>query len=504
MTQASVSSVSPSRSPAGRASPSPPWIVLVIVSLGMLMVELDTTVVNIALPSIQRALGFSARDLQWVINAFLLCFGGFMLLAGRAADLLGRKRLFVTGMLAFGAGSALAGAAPSAGLLLAARVLQGLGGAMLSPTALSILTTTFTDPAERNKAMGVWGSIQAGGVALGLILGGIITDTLSWRWIFFINLPIAAVALAGALRYVPESAGRAPGHRLDMPGAVTITAALAALTYVLTNGRAWGWGSARTAGLLAAAAVLLAGFVAIEFRSRSPLVRPGIFRLRTLSVGNAGFMLTSSGMFGMFYFSSLYVQEVLGYSPLRSGLALLPLTIGVLGGAGLAQLLIQRAGLRVTTVSGLIIGAAGGLVLTRISVHGDYFAVFLPGLLVLALGIGLSMVPFTLLATTGVAEDEAGLASGLYTTVSYIGGAVGLAGLSALAIAGTASRHVGGGPQARLAAQVSGYHVAFFSSAVLLAAGALLIVALVRRRHVSAIGREEAHESEPAESEGRR
>jgi EmrB/QacA subfamily drug resistance transporter len=488
---AEKSTTAATQAPTGRSGAAGSrWLVLAIVSLAQFMVVLDTTIVNVALPSIQRGLHFSASDLQWVINAYLLLFGGFLLLGGRAGDLLGRKRLFLAGVVTFALGSLLNGVAPSAGVLIAGRGLQGLGGALLSPAALSTLTTTFTDSQERTRALGVWSAISAGSGAVGLILGGVLTDALSWRWIFFINLPVALLAILAAARFVPESRGELRHRSFDFAGTVSVTGGLVALTYTLVNAQSWGWGSGRTLGLFLASAVLLVGFVVIEARSRSPLVRLSIFRNRPLAVADVSFFLTASGLFAMFFFTSLYVQDILGYSPLRSGFALLPLTAGILAGATIAQQLIRRVGVRMVGSGGLAIAAVGMVLLTGISVKGAYASDFLPGLLVLSVGMGLAFVPLTLLATSGVDAEDAGLASGLFNTMSQVGGALGLAILSSVAASRTAGILSGPGeitPYAHLSALVSGFHVAYVAAAVGLACAAAVFAVFLRRRDMVAL-----------------
>lgn len=483
------------------------WLVLVVVSLGMFVIELDTTVVNIALPSIQHALRFSNSSLQWVINAYLLCFGGFLLLSGRLSDRVGGKRMFLAGILAFGAGSAMNAVTPSAAVLVVGRALQGLGGATLMPTTLSTVNTTFTDPDERSRALGVWTAIQTGSVALGLILGGVITSELSWRWIFTINIPIAIAAFLGAVQFVPDLRAKAQDSGFDLAGAVTITAGLGLVVYALSVAPGWGWGAGGTVGLLVAGAVLVLGFVLIERRIRRPMVPLGIFRIRPLAAGNIGFLFASAGMYGMFFFSSLYVQDVLGYSALRSGVALLPLTVGVLVGAGGSQPLIKLLKIRAVAVIGLAVGVIGALLLTRITVGGAYATGFLPGLFVIAVGLGLAMVPFTMMATSGVPESDAGLASGLYTATSYTGGAVGLAVLSTIAASRTAGLLHGAGSStpARLAALAGGYRYAFVAAAILLGAAAVLVVGWLRRKDMAAIGQsmQDGDHSDAWATEGR-
>ena len=296
-----------------------PWLILVIACLAQFMVVLDITVVNIALPSVQRGLHFSATDLQWVVNGYTLVFGGFLLLGGRAADLIGRKRLFIAGVVLFTLASLFNGFAQSSGMLIVGRGLQGLGGALVSPAALSIVTTTF-DGERRTRALGVWSAIAAGGSAVGLLLGGALTDLASWRWVFFVNVPVGLVTVLMALRFITESRVESARRSFDLAGAFTVTSGLVVLVYAIVKAQSFGWGSLRTLGLFAAAVALLATFLAIESRSRAPLMRLGIFRVRSLTVADSVLLLVSSAMFGMFYFASLYVQEILGYSPLRAGL----------------------------------------------------------------------------------------------------------------------------------------------------------------------------------------
>jgi EmrB/QacA subfamily drug resistance transporter len=467
---------------------SPPtnrWLVLVIACLAQFMVVLDATIVNVALPSIQRGLDFSPTSLQWVVNSYTLIFGGFLLLGGRAADLLGRKRLFMAGIALFSLASLFNGLAGSPATLIVGRGLQGLGGALVSPAALSIITTTFTDNTERTRALGVWSAIAAGGGAVGFVLGGILTDVASWPWIFFVNVPVGAIALALALRLVPESRQVGQQRGFDLAGAVAVTGGLVVLVFGIVKAQSYGWGSPRTIATLAAGAALLALFVAIERRSVAPLVRLSIFRVRTLAVADTVLLLVASGMFGMFFFVSLYVQEILGYSPLRAGLAFLPVTGGIVVGAGLAQQLIPRFGVRNVAIGGITLAAAGLAWLTRVPVHGTYVGDLLSGLLPMSIGMGLTFVPITLLGTGGVREEDAGLASGLFNTAQQVGGALGLAILSTLAASRTASAlnaHVG-----LFAAKVAGYQVAFVAAAIMLGSGAVILATMLRPRHVRAV-----------------
>src|SRR3984885_7656888 len=471
------------------------WLVLVIACLAQFMVVLDATVVNVALPSIQRGLHFSPSSLQWVVNAYTLIFGGFLLLGGRTGDLIGRKRLFVVGVALFSAASLLNGLAQSSGMLIVGRGLQGLGGALLSPAALSIITTTFTEQGERTKTLGVWSAIAAGGGAVGLIMGGVLTQLASWEWIFIVNVPVGVLTLLATLRFVPESRADL-GHRsFDLAGAITVTSGLIVLVYAIVKAQAFGWGSSRTIGLIAAALVLLAIFVAIERRSVAPLIRLSIFRMRTLSVANAVLLLVASGLFGMFFFASLYVQEILGYGPPPAGLAFLPVTFGIAIGAGLAQQLIRRIGVRNVGLLGIILATAGMLVLARVPAHGRYGGDFPPGPSPMSIGMGLAFVPITLLATGGVTGNDSGLASGLFNTSQQVGGSLGLAILSTLAASKTTSvlngLHGSASAAANVAARVSGYHVAFLAAAVMLGAGALILGLVLRPRDLEGLNLEE-------------
>jgi len=469
-----------------------PWLVLVLVGLAQFMVVLDATIVNVALPSIQRGLHFSPADLQWVVNAYTLAFGGFLLLGGRAADLFGRRRLFMAGIAVFSVASLLNGLAGSAGMLVAGRALQGLGGALVSPAALSIITTTFADGTARTRALGVWSAIAVGGGAVGLLLGGVLTDLVSWQWVFFVNVPVGAAALALSARYVPESrSSGARRRRLDVGGAAAVTLGLLVLVYAIVNAQSAGWLSAQTLGLVAVSAVLLATFVLVESRHRSPLIRLGILRTRSLVGADLVMLFVAAGMFAMFYFASLYVQGVLGYSPLRAGLAFLPITAGIVSGAGLAQQLIRRAGVRAVAMGGMSLATLGLLLLTRVPVEGSYAADLLPGLLTMAVGLGLTFVPITLIATTNVAGEDAGLASGLLTTAQQVGGALGLATLSTLAADRTSGALGALGhaplPFERLTALVSGFQLAFLIAGCLIATGVAVLGVLVQRQHVQRI-----------------
>jgi EmrB/QacA subfamily drug resistance transporter len=467
------------------------WLILVIACLAQFMVVLDNTVVNVALPSIQRGLSFSVSNLQWVVDGYTLIFGGFLMLGGRAADLLGRRRLFVAGVILFTAASLLNGFAQSSTMLILGRGLQGLGGALVSPAALSIIMTTFEENSERTRALGVWSAIAAGGAAFGLLLGGILTDLISWRWCFFVNVPVGIGAVVLAFRYVPESRAELGHRRFDAVGAVTVTAGLLAVVFGIVKAEAWGWGSGKTLGVMGAGVVLLALFTLLESRSSAPLVKLSVFRIRSISVGNSAMLLVASALFGTFFFVSLYVQEILHYSPLKAGFAFLPMTLGIMIGAGLAQAVIKRVGVRNMTVIGILLATVGMVILTRLPVHGSYVSNLLVGLVPLAIGLGLTFVPITLLATSGVEADDSGLASGLFNSAQQVGGSLGLAVLSTLAASHTTSLlRTAGHPAsvaAELAARVGGYHIAFIGGAVALATGALLLVLFLRPRHVESV-----------------
>jgi EmrB/QacA subfamily drug resistance transporter len=482
------------------AAPAPPetnrWIVLVVVCLAQFMVVLDATIVNVALPSIQADLGFSRADLQWVVNGYTLLFGGFLLLGGRAGDLVGRRRIFLIGVTLFSAASLLCGLAQNSEMLIAARALQGLGAALVSPSALAIITTTFEDGPDRTKALGVWAAIASGGAAFGLLLGGILTETLSWEWIFFVNVPVGAGAAALALRYVPESRAPVRPDTFDVAGAVSVTSGLIVLVYAIVKAESFGWGSARTLGLFAVAIALLTAFVIIERRSPAPLVRLGIFRIRSLTVANLVLFGVAGGLFANFFFASLYVQQVLGYGPLKAGFAFLPVTVGIGFGAGLSGQLIKRIDIRWVTISGMVMASSGLLLLSGVPVDGTYVGDLLPGLLLMAVGMGLTFVPITLIATTNTTHDDAGLASGLFNTSQQVGGALGLAVLATLAADRTASAIGKLGhpptPLEQAAALVDGFEVAFTGAAILVGAGAVLLALFLRRSDVESIHPEEA------------
>lgn len=462
-----------------------PWLVLVVVCFAQFMVVLDATIVNVALPSIQSDLKLSPQNLQWIVNAYTLVFGGFLLLGGRAADLIGRRKLFIAGTVIFASASAVNALATSGEMLIIARGFQGLGGALTSPAALSIITTTFDEGPDRTKALSVWGAIAAGGAAFGLLLGGILTDLLDWRWNFVINIPIGIAVVVAALRLVPESRHETEHRHFDLAGAVTVTSGLMVLVYAIVKAQEWGWGSAQTLGWFIGAIVLLGAFIAIELRSPQPLVRLSFFRKRWITVANLAMFASAGGMFAMFYFTSLYVQQILGYDPLKAGLAFLPVSAGIGFGAAFAQQLIGRFGVKPVVIPGMTLAAAGLIVLaSTTSVDGNYLKL-LAGLLPMSLGMGMTFVPMTLVATAGVEPADAGLASGLLNTSQQIGGALGLAILATIAANTTGASHAP-------AAMVDGFQAALTASAALMVLGLLIVVFGLRKRDVADIHTGEA------------
>jgi EmrB/QacA subfamily drug resistance transporter len=461
--------------------------VLAIVAVAQFMVVLDASIVNVALPSIQRDVGFSEQSLSWVLNAYTLLFGGFLLLGGRAADRLGRRRLFMAGMALFAGASLACGLSQSEATLLIARGAQGLGGAMVSPAALSIILTTFAEGSERNRALAVWGAIAGAGGAVGLLLGGAIVEVLSWRWVFFVNVPIGAAVLVLAPRILSES--RAEGARAgyDVGGATAITLGTMSLVFTLIKANEWGWGSVRTLVGLAVAAALLVGFVWIERRHENPLVPLRIFSNRGLAASDATMLLLSAALFGVFFFCTLYLQQVLGYNALKTGVAYLPLTLTAIVASGLASRVVDRFTPKPVLVGGLLVGTVGFALLTRLQVHGDYLGHVLPAMIVVGVGLGMSFVPITIAATSGVAAGDSGLASGLLNTTQQVGGSLGLAVLSAVSTSRITSALDGG--SAVPVALTHGFTSAFTVSAILCAVAAVLAVVLLpgRRRELGVV-----------------
>ncbi len=409
------------------------WIALALLCIAQFVVVLDASIVNVALPTIGKDLSFDPDNLSWVVNAYVLTFGGFLLLGGRLADLLGRRKIFMAGLVLFAAASLAGGFAESDTFLVVARAIQGLGAALLSPAALSIVTTTFKDGSERNKALGVWGAVAGSGGAAGVLLGGVLTEYAGWEWVLWVNVPIGIAAALMAPRLILESRSEDESRTFDVPGAVTVTSGLAILVYGLVEAPDAGWGSTQTIGLAAAAVALLAAFVAIERRSSNPLVPFEIFRVRTLTGANVVGILTGASLFSMFFFISLYMQNVLGFSAIKSGLSYLPLAVSIILAAGIASQLVTKVGFKPVMAAGMAFVAAGLAWFSQISADGSFLADVLGPSLLAAIGLGLTFVPITIAAVSGVEDREAGLASGLINTSQQVGGALGLAILSSVA-----------------------------------------------------------------------
>jgi len=457
-------------------APARAGLVLAVACLCQLMVVLDMTVVNVALPSIRASLGFSPSGLQWVVNAYTLTFGGLLLLGGRLADLTGQRRAAIAGLALFGLTSLLGGLAQSQGELIAARAVQGVSGAVLLPVSLTVITTTFAEGRSRSRALALWGAVAGAGGAAGVLLGGVLTQYLDWRWVLFVNVPVAAVAIPLASASVSNLH---PGRRppLDVAGAVLATAAMVALVYSVVRTSTYAWASPQTLGGLALAVVLGAAFVAVERRAAAPLVRLGILRARSLSVACLVIFLIACGQFSAFYFASLYLQGVLHYSPVETGLAFVPFSLGVIAGTVIAGKLMPRTGPRPLLIAGLAVAAVGMSWFGRVSPHGSFATDILGPSLVASVGLGLCMVTNTAAGTSGVARQEAGLASGLLNTARQCGGSIGLAVLVTVAAAVT-------GHQARPAAPAAvtaGYDRAFLISGILIALAALAAAALLPR-----------------------
>ena len=469
------------------------WLALVLLSAAQFVVVLDASIVNVALPSIGEALDFSQENLPWVVNAYVLTFGGFLLLGGRTADLLGRRRVFMAGLMLVAVASLAAGFASTEGQLIAARAAQGLGAAIISPAALSIVTTIFSDGAERNKALGVWGAVAGSGGAAGVLLGGILTDGLGWEWVLWVNVPVALAAFALAPRLIAESRSEAETRAFDVAGAVTVTAALSLLVYAVIDATSAGWGSFKTLGLIGIALLLFAAFVAIELRATKPLVPFSIFRLRTLTGANVVGILVGGSLFSMFYFISLYMQQVLGYSAIHAGLSYLPLALTIIFSAAIGSQLVTKLGYKPVLAAGMLFILAGLLWFSQISVGGSFLADILGPSLLAAVGLGLSFVTTTIAAVSGVDEHEAGLASGLINTSQQVGGALGLAVLSTLATSKTDD--LLGSGTALPEALTDGFQIAFLGGAAIAALGFVLTLVLIRgsdsRAHVE-LGRAEA------------
>jgi EmrB/QacA subfamily drug resistance transporter len=457
-------------------------IALALLAMTQFVIVIDASIVNVALPSIGRALHFSQDNLTWVVNAYTLTFGGFLLLGGRLADLMGRRRMFTLGLIVFSLASLAGGLAQSEPWLIAARAVQGMGAAIVSPAALSIITTTFAEGPERNRALGVWGSVAGAGGAAGVLLGGILTSGLSWRWVLFVNVPIGVICALLSPRVLQESRSEADTRSFDIPGAVTVTAGLALLVYALVNAVNAGWGSAETLLLIACSLVLLAAFLIIELRQRAPLMPFSIFRIRTLRGADTIALLIGMSLFSMFFFISLYMQQVLHYSALRTGISYLPLAVAIILSAGAASAGVTRFGFKPILFVGLLFVASGLYWFSRVPGTGGTFAANILGpSLLAAIGLGLSFVPVTIAAVTGTKPQEAGLASGLVNTAQQVGGALGLAILAT--IANSHTQEVLRTGQHNLAiALTKGFERAFLVGSGFALVGALLTLLLISSR----------------------
>jgi EmrB/QacA subfamily drug resistance transporter len=460
------------------------WIALALLCIAQFVVVLDASITNVALPTIGASLSISQDNLSWVVNAYVLTFGGFLLLGGRLADLLGRRRVFMFGLVLFALASLAGGFAESEGFLIAARAVQGLGAAILSPAALSIITTTFRDGSERNKALGVWGAVAGSGGAAGVLLGGILTEYAGWEWVLWVNVPIGIAAAVLAPYLVRESRSESETRAFDFAGAFSVTAGLSALVYALVEAPDAGWGSAQTIGLLAAAVALMGAFVAVELRSASPLVPFSIFRNRTLTGANVVGILTGASLFSMFFFISLYMQNVLGYSAIKAGLSYLPLAGSIIIAAGVASALVTKVGYKPILATGMALIAAGLVWFSQISPDGTFLGDILGPSLLAAVGLGFAFVPQTIAAVSGVKERLAGLASGLINTSQQVGGALGLAVLSSVAFPqiddGIASS--GGNPADLPQILTDGYADAFLVGAGIALLGVVATLTLIRGR----------------------
>jgi EmrB/QacA subfamily drug resistance transporter len=457
------------------------WTALILLCMSQFVVVLDASIVNVALPTIGKGLHFSEQSLPWVVNAYVIAFGGFLLLGGRAADLLGRRRVFMAGLIVVAVASLAAGFATNQGQLIAARAAQGLGAAIISPSALSIVTMMFRDGSERNKALGAWGAVAGSAGAAGVLLGGILTDGLGWEWVLWVNVPVALVALALSPGLIPESRSESATRHFDAAGAVTITAGLSVLAYALLDASSAGWGSTKIVSLLALSVVLIAAFVWIELRSHAPLVPFRIFRLRTLTGANVVGIMLGASLFSMFFFISLYMQQVLGYSAIHAGLSYLPLALTIIVAAGMGGQLVTRFGFKPVLAAGMAFVAAGLLWFSQVSVGGGFLTDILGPSVLAAIGLGFGFVTSTIAAVSGVEQREQGLASGLINTSQQIGGALGLAVLSTIATSQT-SHAMATGTSTLPSALTDGFQSAFLAGAVIAALGFAATLILIRNR----------------------
>jgi EmrB/QacA subfamily drug resistance transporter len=458
------------------------WLALALLATTQFVIILDAAIVNVAIPSIGRDLKFSQGNLTWIPNAYALTFGGFLLLGGRMADLLGRRRLFMGGLVLFSIASLLGGLSQSEEQLIAARALQGLGAALLAPSALSMVTNMFEEGAERNKALGIWGAVSGSGGAAGVLLGGILTEYAGWQWVLWVNVPIGVIAAILAPRLLVESRRETDLRHFDALGAISVTAGLSLLVFALVDTINAGWGSTQTLSLLAGAVVLLVSFVFIELRSKDPLMPFGIFRLRTLTGANVVGLLVGAALFAMFFFLSRYMQEVLGYSALKAGLSYLPLALAIIGSAGAASVLVTKLGFKPVLLAGLVLITIGLLWFAQVPENGRYLSNLVVPMVISAVGLGFAFVPITIAAVSGVSKDESGLASGLINTSQQVGGALGLAVLGTIAASKTTDlMTIAGGSQAALpGALTEGFQRAFLVGAGFAVIGIIATLVLVR------------------------
>lgn len=461
------------------------WLILVILALAQFMIVLDVSIVNVALPAIQKAFHMSQENLQWVVTAYTLAFGGFLLLGGRAADLFGRRRLFVIGTIVFGIASLLNGLATSGNMLIVLRGLQGLGAAMMSPAALSIVLVTYREGHERNVALSVWGAVASGGAAAGVLFGGIITQYLGWRWNFFVNIPVAILVIIATLRLVPVHASEEEHRDLDLPGAVSITAGLMLLVYGLVKAPIHGWTSASSLTFFGLSALLIAFFIFNELSTRRPLVPFSIFRIRNVVGANLVQLPIIAGMFSTFFFITLYAQQVLGYSPVKTGLSFLTIPFVIAIAATNVPRVIQKIGFKPILVVGPLLVAAALYWFAHVRVDGNYVHDLLPGFILMGLGMGMNFIAVTVAATSGVPARESGLASGILNTSQQIGGALGLAILTGIATSSAAkyitTLHAKPTTEAVLQAQVHGFHSAFYIGACFMIAASLIALFVIKQ-----------------------
>jgi EmrB/QacA subfamily drug resistance transporter len=486
--------------PGNRAEDDRRWLALAVIVVAQFMVVLDISIVNVALPSIKADLHFSQESLQWVLTGYSIFFGGFLLLGGRLADLLGRRRLFIAGISLFTVASLLNGLAWSEGSLIAFRCLQGLGAALMSPAALSILTTTFQEGRERNKALGIWGAVAGSGGAIGVLLGGVLTSAFSWPWIFYVNVPVGVAVVAAAPLLLQESRADLPDRYFDIAGAATITGGLMLLVYGMTHATQHGWGTGETIGLLAGSGALIASFFVIESRTKAPLLPLRIFRLRTLTGSNVSALIATGAVFSQFFLLTLYMQEVLHYSALKTGVAYISLTLTTIALSAVAQGLVTRIGVRIVLPIGLALSTVALLLFAQLPVDGHYFWDLFPGFVVSGLGLAFVFIPVSIGALTGVRPADAGIASGLISTSQQIGGAIGVA--AATTIATTFTNHYvdshAGATAFSGAALTHGFSIAFYALAGTAAVGAAVALLLIEPRPAQAEPEPDASEPQVA------